>query len=47
MDHKNAPEVKNILNNKPTRINTVQVVNDGEPSRTNNSELKPIQFRTG
>ena len=30
MENKNAPEVDNLLNNEPTRINTVQIANDGE-----------------
>ena len=47
MDNENAPEVNNLLNNEPTRINTVQIANDGEPSRTKNDELEPIQIRTG
>ena len=45
MENKNAPEVDNLLNNEPTRINTVQIANDGEPSK--NNELEPIQIRTG
>ena len=47
MENKNAPEVDYLLNNEPTRINTVQIVNDGEPSRTKNNELEAIQIRTG
>ena len=47
MENKNAPEVNNLLNNEPTRINTVQIANDGEPSKTKNNELEPIQIRTG
>ena len=47
MENINAPEVDNLLNNEPTRINTVQNANDGEPSRTKNNELEPIQNRTG
>ena len=47
MENKNAPEVDNLLNNEPTRINTVQIANDGETSRTKNIELEPIQIRTG
>ena len=47
MENKNAPEMDNLLNNEPTRINTAQIVNDGEPSGTKNNELKPIQIRTG
>ena len=46
-EKKNAPEVDNLLNNEPTRINTVQIANDGKPSRTKNKELEPIQIRTG
>ena len=38
MENKNAPEVDNLLNNEPTRINTVQIVNDGEPSKTKNNK---------
>ena len=34
MENKNAPEVGNLLNNEPVGINTVQIANDGEPSRT-------------
>ena len=37
MENKKAPEVDNLLNNEPTRINTVQIANDGEPSRTKNN----------
>ena len=37
MENKNTPEVDNLLNNEPTRINTVQIANDGEPSRTKNN----------
>ena len=47
MENENAPEVDNLLNNEPTRINTVQIVNDREPSRTKNNTLKPLQTRTG
>ena len=47
MENKNAPEVNYLLNNEPTRINTVQIANDGEPYRTKNDELEPIQIRTG
>ena len=47
MENKNAPGVDNLLNNEPTRINTVQIANDGEPSKTKNNELEPIQIRTG
>ena len=47
MENKNASEVDNLLNNEPTRNNTVQNANDGEPSRTKNNKLKPIQIRTG
>ena len=47
MENKNAPEVDNLLNNEPTRINTVQIANDGKPGRTENNELDPIQIRTG
>ena len=47
MENKNASDVDNLLNNEPTRINTVQIANDGEPSRTKNNELEPIQIRTG
>ena len=47
MENTNAPEVDILLNNEPTRINTVQIANDGEPSRTENNELEPIQIRTG
>ena len=47
MENKNAPKVNNLLNNKATRINTVQIANDGEPSRTKNTVLEPIQIRTG
>ena len=47
IENKNVPDVKNLLNNEPTRINTVQIANDGEPSRTNNDKLEPIQIRTG
>ena len=47
MENKNTPEVDNLLKNEPTRINTVQIANDGEPSRTKNNELEPIQIRTG
>ena len=35
-------KVDNLFNNEPTRINTVQIKNDGEPSSTNNNELEPI-----
>ena len=44
-ENKKAPEVDNLLNNEP--INTVQIAKDGEPSRTKNNELEPIQIRTG
>ena len=37
MENKNAPEVDNLLNIEPTRINTVQIANDGEPSRSKNN----------
>ena len=37
MEKKNAAEVDNLLNNEPTRINTVQIANDGDPSRTKNN----------
>ena len=37
MGNKNAPEVDNLLNIEPTRINTVQIANDGEPSRNKNN----------
>ena len=47
MENKNAPEVDNLLNNEPARINMVQIANDREPSRTNNNELEAIQIRTG
>ena len=47
MENKNAPEVDNLLNNEPTSINTVQIANDGEPNRTRDNELEPIQMRTG
>ena len=47
IENKNAPEVDNLLNNEPTRINTAQIANDGKPSRTKNNELEPIQIRTG
>ena len=47
MENKNDPEVDILLNNEPTIINTVQIANDGEPSRTKNNELEPIQSRTG
>ena len=47
MENKNAPEVDNLLNNEPTRIDTVQIANDGEPSTTENNELEPTQIRTG
>ena len=47
MENKNVPEVNNLLNNEPTRINTVQIANDREPSRTKSNELEPIQIRTG
>ena len=47
MDNKNAPEVDNLLTSEPTRINTVQIANDGEPSRAKNNELEPIQIITG
>ena len=47
MENKNASEVDNLLNNEPTRINTVQNANDGETSRTKNNKLEPIQIRTG
>ena len=47
MENKNASEVDNLLNNEPTRNNTVQNANDGEPSRTKNNKLEPIQIRTG
>ena len=50
MENLNAPEVDNLLNNEPTRINTVQIANDGESSRTKHAkynELEPIQIRTG
>ena len=33
MEDQNASEVDNLLNNEPTRINTVQIANEGEPSR--------------
>ena len=46
MESKDAPKVDNLLNNEPTRINTVQIANDGEPSRTKNNGLEPIQIRT-
>ena len=47
MENKNAPEVDNLLNNAPTRIITIQIANDREPSRTKNNELESIQIRTG
>ena len=47
MGNKNAPEVDNLLYKESTRINTVQIVNDREPSRTKNNTLKPLQTRTG
>ena len=47
MENKNAPEVDNLLNNEPTRINTVEIANEEEPSRTKNNELETIQIRTG
>ena len=47
MENKNASEVDNLLNNEPTTIDTVQNANDGEPSRTKNNKLEPIQIRTG
>ena len=47
MENKNAPGVDNLLNNEPTRINTVQIANDRKPSRTKNNELEPIQIRAG
>ena len=50
MENKNASEVDNLLNNEPARINTVQIANNGEPSRTNvgpKYELEQIQIRTG
>ena len=47
MENKNAPGVDNLVNNEPARINTVQIANDGEPSRTKNNELESIQIRTG
>ena len=47
MGNKNVPGVDNLLNNEPTRINTVQIANDREPSGTKNNELEPIQIRTG
>ena len=47
MENKNAPEVANLLNNEPNWINTVQIANDGEPSRTKNNELEAIQIKTG
>ena len=47
MENKNAPEVNNLLNNEPTRINTVQIANDRESSKTKNNKLEPIQIRTG
>ena len=47
MENKNSLEVDNLLNNEPTRINTAQIANDGERSRTKNNELEPIQIRTG
>ena len=47
MENKNAPDVDNLLNNEPTRINTVQIAYDGETSGTKNNELEPIQIRTG
>ena len=34
MENKNVPEGNNLLNNEPTRINTVLIATDGEPSRT-------------
>ena len=47
MENKNAPEVDNLLNNETTGINTVEIANDGEASRTTkNNELEPIQIRT-
>ena len=46
MGNKNAPEVNNLLNNEPTRFNTVQIANDREASRTKNNELESIQIRT-
>ena len=42
MENKNAPEVDNLLNNEPTRINTVQIANDVEPSRAKNNELERV-----
>ena len=47
MEKLNASEVDNLSNNEPARINTVQIANDGESSRTKNNELEPIQIRTG
>ena len=47
MENKNAPGVDNLLNNETARINTVQIANDGEPSRTKDNELEPTQNRTG
>ena len=47
MENKNAPGVDNVLNNETTRINTVRISNDGEPSRTNNNEPEAIKIRTG
>ena len=46
MENKNAHEVDNLLNNEETRINTVQIANDGEPIRTKNNELEPMQIKT-
>ena len=47
MENKNAPEVDNLLKKEQTTINTVKIANDGEPSRTKNNELEPIQSRMG
>ena len=47
MENEKAPGVGNLLNNEPTRINTVQIANDGEPSGAKNNELEPIQIKTG
>ena len=47
MENINTPEMDNLLNNEPTRINTVKIANDGEPSRTKNNELEPVKNRTG
>ena len=47
MENQNAPGVDNLLKNRPTRINTVQITSNIEQRGTKNNELEPIQIRVG